>query len=294
VYGFEELLSISSRLCLLNQFDRQFDVEILTLDQIEQRRVGAKDYAVIFLPPSLDSIFYLDPAPALLAWLVEQHGTGSKLCSACAGSFIIAATGLLEGREATTHWALADSFREHFPAVELDVDKIMINDSDIVTAGGMMSWLDLGLELAAVFTTPAIMSQLGRQLVVDTAPREQRYYQVFLPKRDHGDKAILDIQAKLQSEYMQPVRIADLAEFSFLTKRTFLRRFVNATGLKPNEYLQRLRVQKCCDLLERSHYSFERISNEVGYEDVSACRKVFTRIMGLTPKEFRHRFASVE
>ena len=89
VYDFEELLSISSRLCVLNQFDREFDVEILSLEQIEQieqRPVATKDYAVIFLPPSLDSIFYLDPGPALLAWLVEQHGAGSKLCSACAGN----------------------------------------------------------------------------------------------------------------------------------------------------------------------------------------------------------------
>lgn len=290
VYGLSEIFAMANGLCEEHDLSTRFAVDIVDMVRIERLVAVDKFYEVILLPPSLEKSFYTDPADSLKRWLVKQHDKGGILCSACAGSFLIAATGLLNQREATTHWGLVDLFRERFPDVQLHPHKILVNDQDIITAGGMMSWLDLGLELIAQFTTPAIMRQLGKMLVVDTGQREQRYYQQFVPKLNHGDGAILQIQRKLQTDYSQPVRIAELAGYCAMTERTFLRRFVKATGIKPSEYLQRLRVQKACDLLENSQDTFEMIANAVGYEDISACRKMFVRVMGLTPGEFKKRF----
>jgi transcriptional regulator GlxA family with amidase domain len=125
---------------------------------------------------------------------------------------------------------------------------------------------------------------------VDTRPREQSYYQSFSPKLDHGDEAIIKAQHQLQRNFQQTVVIQQLADQSHLTGRTFLRRFVKATGLKPTQYLQRLRIQKACEIIETSTTSFEKIAAEVGYEDLSAFRKTFTKITGQTPTEFKKRF----
>ena len=247
-------------------------------------------YEALILPPSMPSDFYLQPAPDLLNWLKKCHREGSILCSACAGAFIIASTGLLAQREATTHWGLANDFSDLHPEIRLNLKEIVNNDGDIITAGGMMSWLDLGLELVAQFMSPAIMRQLGKILVIDTGQREQRFYQQFSPRLNHGDDLILNVQQTLQRDYPRTLRIAELASTSYLTERTFLRRFSKATGLKPSEYLQRLRIQKACDLLESTPKTFELIAHEVGYDDVSACRKVFTRIIGLSPRAFKQRF----
>ncbi len=288
VYGLNEMFEMANSFCK----ERQLNVDIINPDKIKSVTRGKNKYTVVILPPSLTSEFYTKPSPMLVDWLRKRHSEGCILSSACAGAFIIASTGLLEGRKVTTHWGLEILFREHFPGVKLDINQIMINDTDIITAGGVMSWLDLGLELVAQFTTPAVMRQLGKMLVVDTGKREQKYYQQFNPKLTHGDELILGVQRKLQTEYSSAIRISKLAEECHLTERTFLRRFVKATGLKPTEYLQKVRIQNVCYLLENTQDTFESIALNSGYEDISACRKIFVRIMGLTPREFKKRFVS--
>jgi len=153
-----------------------------------------------------------------------------------------------------------------------------------------MSWLDLGLEIVAQHLGPRVMLQLGRNLVVDTGYRAQSYYQRFVPKRNHGDQAILQAQVFLDSHYPNKIKMSKLSGLCHMSERTFLRHFHQSTGFKPSEYIQRLRTQKACELLEQTKKSFDLIATEVGYEDSSACRKVFVRILGLTPKQFRQRF----
>lgn len=291
VFGLGEMFSVANRLCKEHQLPQQFDIDIIPSNQLELPLWNDHRYTAVLLPPSLDNSYYFDPTESLTQWLINKHLEGSILCSVCAGLFILASTELLSSREVTTHWELADAFNRRYPHVNLNVDRILVNDNDIVTAGGVMSWVDLGLELVAQFTKPTIMRQLGKILVVDTGKQQQKYYQLFLPKFDHGDKEILSVQRKLETDYKQAIKISELAEFCYLTERTFSRRFVKATGLKPNNYLQKLRIQKACGLLENTQLPFETIAYEVGYEDPGACRKIFNRIMGLTPGEFRKRFA---
>ena len=291
VFGLNELFMLANRLCAEHLPSVQFECEIIAVTSTGDIAANKQRYNAIILPPSIDNIFYPEPSCQLKNWLIKKHQQGSMLCSACAGAFILAATGLLDKREATTHWGLVNEFRRLHPEVSLNVSKILVNDQDMITAGGMLSWVDLGLELVAQFATPHIMRQLGKTLVVDTGQREQRYYQQFSPRLTHGDELILKVQQKLQTDYAQIIKIRALAEFCCLTERTFLRRFFKATGLNPSEYLQRLRIQKACGLLESVTDSFAVIASKVGYDDINACRKIFVRIMGLTPREFRKRFA---
>ena len=287
-YGLQEMFELANQACSEQHINVQFDTKIMQVSDISN--INNVTFDIVILPPANSNHFYLKPDNAVLIWLSRQHKQGAVLTSACAGAFILAETGLIQTQKMTTHWNLEPDFKTMFPEVTLEIEKILINEGNIITAGGMMSWLDLGLELIAQFSHPSVMRQIGKMLVVDTGQREQRYYQQFNPPFNHGDIVILKLQQHLQQTFMINTTIADLALQCNLTSRTFLRRFYKVTGYKPTEYIQRLRIQKACELLETSHSSFEYIANKVGYEDTGACRKIFFRIIGLTPKNFRQRF----
>ncbi len=297
-HGLKEMFSIANELSKQHGIGQHFSVRQYDVAAIRQSMTGngatksRPAYQIIILLPSVTGDYFFSPEQELKNWILKQHAAGAIICSACAGTFILAKTGLLKNRQATTHWNLASAFAREFPEVKLDINKILINDGDIITAAGLMSWVDLGLELVAQFMHPKVMRQLGKLLVVDTGRREQRYYQSFSPKLDHGDQAVLKAQHYLQQHFHEPIKTSKISELSLLTGRTFLRRFVKATGHKPTEYLQKLRIQKACDLIESTNLTFGSISAEVGYEDASAFRKTFLKIVGLTPREFKSRFSS--
>lgn len=285
IYGLEEMFLMANNLCITEGIEVEFEPVIF-----EDTASVSQQFTVIILPPSLHHRDYINPDRALIDWLRAQHRQGAVLASACAGAFILAATKLVETRAMTTHWGLSERFRTHFPHITLNCNDILIDHGDVITAGGMMSWLDLGFELVAKYSSANVMRKLGKQLVVDTAPREQRFYQQFNPSFLHGDQSIASIQQAMNVNYSQSLSIHCLAVQANFTERTMQRRFLKATGYNPSRYLQRLRIQKACDFLESTQHSFESIANKVGYEDISACRKTFIKIMGLTPREFRMRF----
>ncbi|MCR9283188.1 MAG: GlxA family transcriptional regulator [Rhodobacteraceae bacterium] len=245
---------------------------------------------VLILPPSLETPISTGAAAPIAGWLRERHGEGAALASVCGGAFLLAETGLLDGRAATTHWAYADAFRERFPDVELDPDRLIVDGGDILSAGGLMSWTDLGLKLVDRFLGPVVMGETARMMLVDPPGREQRYYSGFSPRLTHGDAAVLKVQHFLQRHGGKEARLATLAVEAGLEERTLLRRFQKATGLTTTEYAQRLRVAKAQELLQFGRLPIERISWEVGYSDAGAFRKIFHRIVGLTPGEYRQRF----
>ena len=246
--------------------------------------------AVILLPPSLDEPIPPGMAAPLAAWLRERHQAGSTLGSICAGAFLLGETGLLKGRTVTTHWAYNEAFRTRFPEVGLDTDRLIIDDGDIITVGGMMAWADLGLTLVDRFLGPTIMIETSRQMLIDPPGREQRTYSVFSPRLTHGDAAILRVQHWLQANVASNTGVAPLAGLAGLEERTFLRRFQKATGLTTTEYVQRLRVGRARELLQFGMLPANSIAAQVGYADTGAFRKVFTRIVGLGPGEYRRRF----
>ncbi|MDF3907565.1 MULTISPECIES: GlxA family transcriptional regulator [Paracoccus] len=245
---------------------------------------------VMILPPSLEPPISPEAAVPLARWLRERHADGTVLASVCGGAFLLGETGLLAGRAVTTHWTYVQALQDRFPKAQVDTDRLIIDGGDIVSAGGLMSWTDLGLKLVDRFLGPVAMAATARMLLVDPPGREQRYYSGFVPRLSHGDAAILKAQHVLQACEGKETRLAVLAAEAGLEPRTFLRRFQKATGLTATDYAQRLRVAKAQELLQFGQQPVERIAWQVGYSDPGAFRKVFLRIVGLTPGEYRQRF----
>jgi transcriptional regulator GlxA family with amidase domain len=200
------------------------------------------------LIPALVTAFillrFLRDEQAAADWMRSRHAEGVTLCSVCAGAFVLAATGLINGRRATTHWAFAEALAERFPQIKLAANHMVIDDGDIITAGGILAWTDLGLTLVAKFMGPGVMLSTARFLLIDPPRHEQRAFDVFVPKFEHGDAEILRVQHHLHAKSAEPQSIPDLAGRAGLTGRTFLRRFAKATGLRPTEYLQQVRIRK--------------------------------------------------
>lgn len=170
---------------------------------------------------------------------------------------------------------------------------IVVEDGDIITAGGMLAWTDLGLRLIHRVLGPTVMADAAKFLLIDPSGREQRNYSTFAPRLNHGDTAVLKVQHWLQAHSGEEINVGALAERAGLEQRTFLRRFQKATGLKPTEYVQALRIGLAREKLEFSRDSVERIAFNVGYKDPSAFRRVFQKVTGLSASAYRERFAAV-
>ncbi|NKX44620.1 GlxA family transcriptional regulator [Roseicyclus persicicus] len=245
---------------------------------------------VVILPPSLGGVPAPGAVPGLTDWLRSHHAAGCVLASVCVGAFLLAETGLLDGRRATTHWAYAAAMGERYPRLSLDPDRLIVDDGDIVTAGGLMSWADLGLHLVDRFLGSTVMLETSRVLLLDPPGREQRFYNAFVLRLNHGDPAILKVQHWMQTAEGRDAPLAALAGHAGLEPRTFLRRFRKATGVTSTDYAQRLRTNRARELLQFSQMTVDAVAWEVGYQDPAAFRKVFHRVVGLTPSEFRQRF----
>jgi transcriptional regulator GlxA family with amidase domain len=247
--------------------------------------------AVLIIPGNEQAPLESARDSTLLEWLRSKHAQGAVVAAVCGGVFILARTGLLEGRQATTHWTFQEKFAAQFPGVLTETDRMVIDYGDVVTAGGVLAWADLGLRLTERFLGPSVMVDTARFMNVDPPGREQRFYSDFDPKTKHGDGAILKAQHWLSTQRERTIGVADIARYACLEPRTFLRRFVRATGMKPSEYQQRLRMSRAREKLEFSRTRVDEIAASVGYVDVGAFRRVFRKIMGLTPSDYRRKFS---
>ncbi|EXS68583.1 GlxA family transcriptional regulator [Sphingobium sp. Ant17] len=298
VYGVTDLFMIASQFSL----DRGGKALRVSHWSVDEARTFTRTFdthpdqpgmpTILISPGRLSGPPDAQEAAPYARWLLDRHAQGTVLASNCGGTFLLAATGLLAGRPATTHWLFADQFRDRFPDVRLDTAKMVIEDGDIITAGGLMAWTDLGMRIVDRLLGPTVMIETGKFLLIDASGREQRHFSSFAPRLTHGDEAILKVQHWLQGRAERPVSVGDMAGTAGLEERTFLRRFKAATGMKPIEYVQNLRVGKARELLEFTRRSVDQIAWAVGYEDATAFRRVFHRILGLAPGEYRNRFSS--
>ena len=246
----------------------------------------------LIFPPTLEIDPQTEITHNLLEWARGQHASGTILCSVCGGAFLLAHMGLLNGRSATTHWSYSELLATRFPKISVNSDELIIDLGDVVTTGGMMAWLDLGLKLVDRYLGPVVMMKTAQFCLADPAGRQQRFYSNFSPSLHHGDAAVLKVQLWLQTFPSESVTIDKMAAKAKLGERTFLRRFQKATGLTPTEYVQHLKVQKARELLEFTRLSMKEISWKVGYEDVGFFRKTFQKFIGLPPADYRRRFGT--
>ncbi|SHO51319.1 GlxA family transcriptional regulator [Desulfopila aestuarii] len=249
-----------------------------------------KTYDIIIIPAAYGDLQPTLHNQHLIGWLIRQHSSGACICCVCAGSFLIAKTGLLDNRRATTHWALANEFKQQFPKVILRAEKMLIDEGDIISSGGVTSYLDLCLYLVRRFGTPELATAISRTFLIDTTRQAQLPYATCSFYTQHGDAEILQAQQWLETHFSQPVTIAQLAGTAGLGERTFTRRFKKATGDSPSEYLQRIRIEAARESLTKTRETVDFITRAVGYEDVTSFRRLFRKYTGLSPSAYRKRF----
>jgi transcriptional regulator GlxA family with amidase domain len=229
----------------------------------------------------------------LVRWLSEMHCKGALLCSACSGVLLLAETGLLDGQDATIHWAYAPTFRENFPAVRLCLVTVLVASGEraqFVMSGASASWHDLVLYLVARLVGPTVAQAISKFLLLQWHREGQTPYIAFQPKIDHADAAVLEAQEWLAGHFSVANPVEELVRRSGLPERSFKRRFTQATGYAPMVYVQRLRVHEAKRLLERTEEAIDEISWKVGYEDPAFFRRLFKRLTGITPGAYRRKF----
>lgn len=235
--------------------------------------------------------------PETVDWLRGQHSDGAILCSACSGVLLLAETGLLDGREATVHWAYARTFQRNFPDVKLRLQKVLIasgEGKEFVMSGASASWHDLVLYLVARYVGPTSAQAIAKFMLLQWHADGQAPYVTFDPPLDHGDAVILKVQEWLRGHYAVARPVEEMSSRSGLPERSFKRRFTRATGYPPISYVQYLRVEEAKRRLERTDTPIDQISWEVGYEEPAAFRRLFKRVIQLTPGEYRRKFRMPE
>jgi transcriptional regulator GlxA family with amidase domain len=231
--------------------------------------------------------------PAIVEWLSAMHAGGAVLSSACSGVLLLAETGLLDGHDATIHWAYAPTFRRNFPRVNLQLEKVLVATGDrrqFVLAGASASWHDLVLYLVARFAGPTAAQAVARFFLLQWHEDGQAPYVMFDAPTDHGDAVIRRTQEWITRQFAVANPVEEMIRQSGLAARSFNRRFAKATGFTPIAYVQHLRVEDAKRRLERTDVSGEKISWAVGYGDPAAFRRLFKRITGLTPSAYRRKF----
>ncbi len=251
------------------------------------------DTQLIIVPGFMFNILAVLPALSpMVEWLKEMHEKGVYIAAMCTGAFVLAQTGLLNGKRATTHWVFSEQFQRAFPQVKLQTERTVTDDGLLMCSGGSTSGSDLLLHLIRKFASPQLASECAKKLLVDSAPRTQTPYSQTTFKKNHADADVLKIQIFMEKRLSQPISMEAVADEFGLSMRNFIRRFKEATEQTPIQYLQNLRVEKAKHLLESSQEGVDQITLHVGYEDANSFRRLFKERVGLTPSAYRKRFCN--
>lgn len=263
--------------------------------------VGLSDCA----PPDIVCVPELLVAPgeriagrfnAEIAWLKQRHADGATIATVCSGALLLAEAGLLEGCEATTHWAYTDVLKTRYPGIKVRTQKALVVDGEgqrLVMAGGGTSFLDLALYLIARNCGIEIAMQVARINLIDWHDIGQQPFARLARSRQSEDAVIAECQTWIAQNYQAPSPVGALVKISGLPERSFKRRFQQATGMAPLEYIHTLRLEEAKQMLEAGDEPIEAIANEVGYEDAGFFGRLFKRHVGLTPAQYRRRFGSM-
>ena len=307
VVGMLDILSVANHIAMQAEGKRTAPVFLTHLvskngTEISDRRGiamipdrGIEDVIhtdIIYIPAILPPIeAVIEKSGSIVQWLKDHIAKATTIVSACTGAFLIAESGALDGKRATTHWRAIDKFKQRYPQVALVPQRAIIDEGNVITAGGYYFYEKLALYLIEKFTTPQLATLCAKTMLIDPEFHHQTAFMIFAPQQQHGDKEVLRVQQWLDQHYIQKVSVDKMASIAGLGIRNFKRRFVMSTGDTPLFYLQRLRVEAAKKLLEATMANVETITHRVGYEDVASFRKLFKKITGLSPKAYRKKFS---
>jgi len=262
VHGLTDLFQIAANIARDQQRDGRFPLRVTHWQPANNRDTelscvydsdtgGNPQPRILIIPPTMVDLPSPDVPVGVVSWLRNRYACGAKLVSVCSGAFILAATGLVAGRWVSTHRICAEALAKRFPEITVDTNQRVIDDGDIITAGAdFLAWVDVGLLLVDKILGSGVRVETARFMLSDPAPSEARYFPGFTPRQTHGDTAVLKAQEWVHIRDGQDVSLASMAAAAGLERRTFLRRFANATRMTPIEYCRAVRIARARELLE--------------------------------------------
>ncbi|MES2003697.1 MAG: helix-turn-helix domain-containing protein [Bacteroidota bacterium] len=227
---------------------------------------------------------------ALSDWIAKQYKNGAEIASICTGAFLLAATGLLDGKSCSTHWSTTHDFKTMFPKVNLQADQLITDENGIYTNGGAYSFLNLMIYLVEKYYDRQTAILCSKVFQIEMDRNSQSAFAIFTGQKSHGDEMVIQAQAYIESKVDEKLSIEQLSSRFAVGRRNFDRRFIKATGNTPIEYSQRVKVESAKKAIESSRKTINEIMYEVGYSDVKAFRELFRRITGMSPMEYKQKY----
>ncbi|MGY5849381.1 GlxA family transcriptional regulator [Salegentibacter sp. F14] len=223
-------------------------------------------------------------------WLLRQYKAGAEIASLCVAAFFLAETGLLNGKQCSTHWIHADNFSARYPQAKLVADKILTEDSGIYTSGGAYSYLNLLLYLVEKYAGREIAILTSKAFMIELDKAKQSAFRIFEGQKNHEDHTVKNVQEYIENNFQEKINICDLSERYALSRRSLERRFKAATNNTISQYIQRVKVEAAKRSLENSRDNVGEIMYEVGYCDEKAFRNTFKKITGISPIQYRNKY----
>ncbi|MDI3320203.1 GlxA family transcriptional regulator [Pinibacter soli] len=225
-----------------------------------------------------------------IPWIMDQRANGAELASFCVGSFFLASTGLLKGKQCATHWRFSNEFREMFPDVNLVDDKIITEADGIYTSGGAYSYVNLLAYLVERYAGREIAIVVAKAFMIDIDRDSQSPFIMFKGQKNHEDEPVKKAQEFIENNFQERITVDQLASNLALGRRSLERRFKKATCNTVTEYIQRVKVEAAKKSFETSRKNIQEVMYDVGYSDIKAFRTVFKKTTGLSPLEYRNKY----
>lgn len=226
----------------------------------------------------------------MIQWIDKQYKNGAEVAAICTGAFMLATTGLLDGKTCSTHWSAADNFKKMFDQVNLETDQLITDENGIYTNGGAYSFLNLMIYLVEKYYDRQTAIYCSKVFQIEIDRKSQSAFVIFTGQKLHGDEVVKKAQNYIETHHREKISVEQLSSKFSIGRRNFDRRFIKATGNTPVEYLQRVKIESAKKAFETSRKTIHEVMYDVGYADVKAFREVFKRITGMSPAEYKKKY----
>ncbi|MEZ5103026.1 MAG: helix-turn-helix domain-containing protein [Draconibacterium sp.] len=235
----------------------------------------------------------LESNKELIPWIIKQYQSGAEIASLCVGAFLLASTGLLNGKKCSTHWGFIDDFSKMFPGVEVQHGTIVTEENGIYSSGGANSYWNLLLHLVEKYTNRETAILTSKYFAIDFGRNNQSFFAMFKAQKQHNDEEVKKAQKFIEKNIEEKITVEELAEKTAVGRRSFERRFKRATNNSVLEYIQRVKIEAAKRSFETSRKNITEIMFDVGYTDTKAFRTTFKKITGVTPQEYKNRYNKI-
>lgn len=246
----------------------------------------------LIIIPSLNHHYKktVEDNPLLVDWIARQYKNGAEIASICTGAFLLAATGLLDGKNVSTHWTATESFKTMFPKVNLQADRLITDENGVYTNGGAYSFLNLMIYLIEKFYDRQTAIFCAKVFQIDMDRNTQSEFAIFSGQKQHDDEMVQQAQSYIEKHLEEKIIMEELSSKFNVGRRNFDRRFIKATGNTPLEYTQRVRIEAAKKAFETNRKTIHEVMYDVGYADAKAFREVFRKITGMSPLEYKGKY----